>query len=131
MRTYEPKIEVRLIKAFPRTEIIPGTPVAGRVGDLRSIDLTEFIGDGGSIRTSKSIRQPAGGFSITFPDKPVFGETIYALIEPMDMIEIRFCHDPFEYSKPNEGYRPPIVMRGLVSNISRSEVMLKRGAKTR
>lgn len=123
MRTYEPKIEVRLIKAFPRTEIIPGTPVAGRVGDLRSIDLTEFIGDSGYIRTSKSIRQPAGGFTITFPDKPVFGETIYALIEPMDMIEIRFCHDPFEYSKPNERYRPPIVMRGLVSNISRSEVM--------
>lgn len=123
MRTYEPKIEIRLIKANPRKEIVPGVPVAYRVSNFRSYDLTKWLGDNGSVRTSKNIRQPAGGFSITFADKNLNDETLYALIEPMDMVEIRFCHDPFEYSKPNEGYRPPVVMRGLVSNISRSEIM--------
>lgn len=123
MRTYEPKIEIRLVKANPRTEIIPGVPVASRVGNFRSFDLTKWLGESGSVRTSKSVRQPAGGFSITFADKGVNDETLYALIEPMDMLEIRFCHDPFEYSKPSEGYRPPIVMRGLVSNVSRNETM--------
>lgn len=123
MRTYEPKIEIRLVKANPRTEIIPGVPVAYRVGNFRSYDLTKWLGESGSVRTSKSIRQPAGGFSITFADKGLNDETLYALIEPMDMLEIRFCHDPLEYSKPSEGYRPPIVMRGLVSNVTRSEAM--------
>lgn len=123
MRTYEPKIEIRLVKANPRKEIIPGVPVASRLGDFRSYDLSKWLGESGSVRTSKSVRQPAGGFSITFADKGLNDETLYALIEPMDMVEIRFCHDPFEYSKPSEGYRPPIVMRGLVSNVSRNETM--------
>lgn len=123
MRTYEPKIEIRLVKANPRKEIIPGVPVASRLGDFRSYDLSKWLGESGSVRTSKSVRQPAGGFSITFADKGLNDETLYALIEPMDMVEIRFCHDPYEYSKPSEGYRPPIVMRGLVSNVSRNETM--------
>lgn len=127
MRTYEPKVEIRLVKAFPRKEIIPDVPVAERYQSpyMRSFELTDHLGDSGSIRTSKSIRQPAGGFSITFADSvnTEFYDSIYAMIEPMDMVEIRFCHDSFEYTKPGEGYRPPIVMRGLVSNISRNESM--------
>lgn len=127
MRAYEPKAEIRLVKAFPRKEIVPDVPVASRYSSpfMRSFVLTDHLGDSGSIRTSKSVRQPAGGFTITFADSvnTEFYDSIYAMIEPMDMVEIRFCHDPFEYSKPNEGYRPPIVMRGLVSNISRSEIM--------
>lgn len=123
MHTYEPKVEIRLVKANPRKEIIPGVPVAARLGNFRSYDLTKWLGDTGSVRTSKSIRLPAGGFSITFADKSLNDETLYALVEPMDMVEIRFCHNPLDYAKPNEGYRPPIVMRGLVSNVTRSETM--------
>jgi hypothetical protein len=127
MRLYEPKIEVRLVKAFPRKDIVPDVPVATRYESpyMRSFLLTDYLGDAGAVRTSKSIRQPAGGFSITFADKvnSDFYDTIYAMIEPMDMVEMRFCHDPNEYAKPLEGYRPPIVMRGLVSNVTRSETM--------
>lgn len=127
MRAYEPKAEIRLVKAFPRKDIVPDVPVAPRYESplMRSFDLTDHLGDGGSIRTSKSVRQAAGGFTITFADSvnQDFYDSIYAMIEPMDMVEIRFCHDPYEYSKPEEGYRPPIVMRGLVSNVTRSETM--------
>lgn len=127
MRTYEPKVEIRLVKAFPRKDIVPDVPVASRYESpyMRSFDLTDYLGDGGVIRTSKSIRQPAGGFIVTFADSvnQDFYDTIYAMIEPMDMVEIRFCHDPFTYADPGKGYRPPIVMRGLVSNVTRSETM--------
>ncbi len=125
MRTYEPKIEVRLVKAFARGMIVPDVPVAARYGDLGAIDLTPYLGEVGGVRTSKSVREPAGGFTITLADKvhPKKLDTLYALIEPMDLVEIRFCHDAFEYAKPWEGYRPPVVMRGLVSSVTRNEVM--------
>ncbi len=125
MRLYEPKVEVRLIKAFARRMIVPDVPVAARYGDLGAINLTPFLGEVGGIRTSKSVREPAGGFTITLADKahPKKLDSLYALIEPMDLVEIRFCHDPFDYAKANEGYRPPVVMRGLVSSVSRSEAM--------
>lgn len=124
MRLYEPKVEVRLVKAFQRKEIAPDTPIAERYGRMKTINLTEWLGEAGVVRTSKGVREPAGGFSISFADEEGnSGETLYALIEPMDMVEIRFCHDPYEYAKPDEGYRPPIVMRGLVSSVTRSEAM--------
>lgn len=125
MKLYEPKVQVRLIKAFPRKEIVPDVPVALRYGLLKSIDLTPYLGENGGVRTSKSVREPAGGFTITLADKAhsLFYETLYALIEPMDLVEIRMAHDPVDYAKPTEGYKPPVVMRGLVSNVTRSESM--------
>lgn len=125
MRLYEPKIEVRLIKAFQRKEIVSEVPVASRYGDLKALDLTDWLGESGVVRTSKSVREPAGGFTITLPDEAYIWpqDTVYALVEPMDLVEIRFCHDPVDYAKPDEGYRPPIVMRGLVSSVTRNEVM--------
>lgn len=129
MRLYEPKAEVRLIKAIKRKEIIPDVPVSERYGDIVAINLTKHLSDTGGIRTSKSVREPAGGFSVTIADQPIKSadkgvmDTLYGMIEPMDLIEIRFCHDPFEYAEENEGYRPPIVMRGLVSSVTRNEAM--------
>lgn len=125
MKLYQPKVEVRLVKSFPRDEIVPDIPVAARYGVVKAIDLTPYLGEAGGVRTSKSVREPAGGFTITLADKAhaVFYETLYALIEPMDLVEIRFAHDPSEYAKPVEGYRPPVVMRGLVTNVTRNETM--------
>lgn len=129
MRLYEPKAEVRLVKAIKRKEIIPDVPVADRYGNFVAIDLTQYLSEAGGIRTSKSVREPAGGFSVTIADQPMRTEsmeildTLYALVEPMDLIEIRFCHDPFEYAEEDKGYKPPIVMRGLVSSVTRSEAM--------
>lgn len=79
------------------------------------------------MRTSKSVRDAAGGFGLTIADKPFKGnyagsmtfETLYGLIEPMDFIEIRMRHAP----PTTGGSKPPVVMRGFVSSVSRSETM--------
>lgn len=124
MKVYEPKISVKLVKALRRDKdgIIPGVPVAARYGDLIAVDLTDWLGDGGGVQTSKSVREPAGGFTITLSDKrhPKMLDSLYALIEPMDLIEIKFCRDPSSY--PN-GKWPPVVMRGLVTTVTRNESM--------
>lgn len=119
MKTYDPRIEVRLIKSGKRTEIIPGLPTvseryAGQVG----YNLTPLLGDSGEVRVTKSVRDLAGAFSITLADRAHSGliESLYGLIEPMDLIEIRMAHSPSDY-----GGSLPIVMRGFVSQVIRNE----------
>lgn len=135
IRTYHPKISVKLIKAIRRQEIIESMPViAERYGDqFDGVDLTPWLGENGGVKVVKGVREPAGGFSITLADKkhPDFLESLYALIEPMDLIEIRMAHDPSEYAKPDKGYRLPVVMRGFVSNVRRSESMGEDGRPSR
>lgn len=117
-----PKISVRLYKTISRTSVDGQTAVSERyAGKDEYIDLTPFLNDRSSVRTSKSVREPSGGFVITFADKAekhsVWGgelESIYGLVEPMDMIEIRMWG--------GVGVPPaelPIVMRGFVSAVER------------
>jgi hypothetical protein len=127
MRTFEPKCEVRLIKARARAEIVTGKQAAASRygGNFTGADLTPFLSDSGSVTVSKSVRDAAGGFSITLTDRPtIFGESLYAMIEPMDIIEIRMARSPSEYQQSSPsgvGYKLPIVMRGFVSRVTRSQ----------
>jgi len=135
MKVYHPQIEVTLIKTINRTGISfdgAGNSKGAKVDDrykVQRIDLTPYLGESGGVRTTKSVREPAGGFSITLADQmhPKHLESLYALIEPMDLVEIRFCHD----SADMEGKRPPIIMRGLVSEIRRDESMGSDGKPVR
>lgn len=137
MKVYHPQIKVWLIKSQARNGVdfndagIPVTDVAGRYKETASkrIDLTPYLGDGGGVRTSKSVREPAGGFTITLLDLQgeAWSDTIYSLIEPMDMVEIRFCHDASQMANKE----PPIVMRGFVSEIRRDEAMGQDGKPSR
>ena len=78
-------------------------------------DLTKFLGTAGSVRVSKSIREPAGAFSVSFADRITgSADSLYSLIEPMDMIEIRA-------SRTATTGKLPLLMRGFVSEIRRSE----------
>ena len=128
MKTHAPQCKITLVKAQKRTEIVPGLPIAqDRYQGLEAIDLTPFLlTEGASLNIAKSVREPAGAFSISIPDQPRsagktgFVETVYALVEPMDYIEIRLAHNPEDYAgKKKLG----IVMRGFVSQVSRSESM--------
>lgn len=147
VRVYDPRISVRLFKNVARESIAGGdglgaqAPASGRFkGSDRIIDLTPFLGENGGVRTSKSVRSPAGGFNITLADKMFHGstsqmESLYGLIEPMDVIEIRMAHAPTapeyvaDYLALPE--RLPIVMRGFVSSVRRSEVMTAEGRPAR
>lgn len=147
MKVYDPQIKVTLIKTQPRTGLsfddlpphgIKGQAVDGRYHKVESlrIDLTKYLGDGSGVRTSKSVREPAGGFSITLFDRldlyPSLDDSLYAMIEPMDLIEIRFCHDA-EVMNNTELKRglPPIIMRGFISEVTRDESMGQDGKPLR
>jgi hypothetical protein len=138
-----PQISVRLFKTIARETIDGQSAVSARYkGKDEYIDLTPFLGEGSSVVTSKSVREPAGAFSITFADRPQQGvwsetqqmlcvptqaiESIYGLVEPMDVIEIRMWG--------GTGPRPavlPIKMRGFVSEVNRLQTMSGDGRPMR
>lgn len=121
LNVFTPLISVRLYKTISRVTISGNEAVSARyAGRNAYIDLTPYLGDGSSVRTSKSVREAAGAFSITFADKPNQSssslESIYGLAEPMDIVEIRMWS--------GEGKKPavlPIKMRGFVSEIRRNQ----------
>lgn len=122
---YEPKIQVILTKLVDRTD-----GVAFRYSKAhRQYDLTPFLGDAGAVRTMKTIATPAGGFSISFSDRvnKDIQDSVYSLIEPMDMIEIRGARRPELY--PTDTL--PLLMRGFVSSIRRTEGMGQDGSPQR
>ena len=130
-----PEIKVRLFKTISRRLVTSGggrqVPASERFsGGARVLDLTPFMGDGCSLVTSKSTRQPAGSWSMVLVDQmhPEKLDSVYGLIEPMDVIEIRMRHRPDPDSTEAE---PPVVMRGFVSSVRRSMSMSAGGEPIR
>ncbi|ATI15625.1 hypothetical protein [Bordetella phage vB_BbrM_PHB04] len=134
VKVYQPDLRVTLYKTIKRTTLDEDTPVSARFQGIdQKIDLTPFLSESSGLRTSKSVREAAGGFSITVGDKPYKGidtfETLYGVIEPMDFIEIRVRHSPPDLignlaaGADDDPTRPPIVMRGFVSKVDRNETM--------
>lgn len=94
----------------PRVQIILHPIVSS--GD--TTDITEWFGEHCVITTSKGVLEPSGSFAITFLDKRI-GEdnSVYALMHPMDGIEIRAAHNGSQQMKT--------IMRGFISRVSREE----------
>lgn len=127
---YQPGVLVTLYKTVKRESLDASTSVSGRFKLIeKKVDLTAYLGEGSSLRTSKSVREPAGGFALTLADKAydnrLGADTLYGIIEPMDLIEIRMSRSPGV-----DGV-PPIVMRGFVSEVQRSEAMTPEGRPIR
>ena len=126
-----PRLTVHLYKTISRQTVDGQSAVSARYeGKSPYIDLTPFLGDGSSVRTTKSVREPAGGFSITVPDQPqqtgLSLESLSGLVEPMDLVEIRMW----------SGIGPmplvlPIIMRGFVSDIQRAIAVDEMGRPQR
>ncbi|EAM1616326.1 hypothetical protein EU642_22070 [Salmonella enterica] len=135
-----PRFTVRLYKSIMRKPMEGGLPTSERYANKEAfIDLTPFLGDGSNITTGKDCRQPAGTFSLTFSDRPnVSGqamgpvlataglETVYGLVEPMDVVEIRMWN-----GKGIRGSELPIKMRGFVTEITRGRQMGADGRPVR
>lgn len=130
---YTPKCSVLLHKIVSRKAVAGTLPVSDRFTSSQNstIDLTPFLSEQGGIQTSKSVREPGGGFALTLVDKPFVKdggfESLYGLIEPMDMIEIRMAREPHKY----RGGQLPIIMRGFVSDVTRTETMTQDGRPSR
>ncbi len=119
----QPTISVVLHKRIERRN-----GVAQRVsGSKRRIDLTPYLGQSTRVTTRKSVREPAGSFSIVVPDQVAVGvgsvtDSLVGVVEPMDFVEIRMARKSFEYGG-GDGYLP-IIMRGFVSNVRRVETVI-------
>lgn len=126
VRTYKPQIQVVLVKVVTRKN---GVAARHTGAASRRIDLTPYLGDAGSVRTEKTLAAPAGSFSLSFPDQPddKFGDTLYAMIEPMDVVEIRGARRPEIYVNQ----KLPLIMRGFVSRVRRQERMAQDGTPQR
>lgn len=135
--TYDPRISVVLKKNIRREFVAGGDGLGGTVPASarykaadRVIDLTPYLGEAGGVSVRKSVREPAGGFTINLADRMFNGntaqmESLYGLIEPMDMIEIRIARRPSDYRTL------PIVMRGFVSSVRRTQVVGNDGQPSR
>lgn len=122
IKTYRPRVSIVLVK-----NIAIGSDLSARVANRRSIDLTYFLGETGSIEIATSLYSPMGSFVITLPDKidSFGGDSLYGLVEPMDYVEIRLTH------KEVVATPMPIMMRGFVKSITRSESMGPEGKPLR
>lgn len=132
LTTASPRLTVRLYKTISRETVDGQTQVSARYrGKAEFIELTDFMGDGSSVRTTKSVREPAGAFTISFMDKAqgsVNLDSVYGLVEPMDVVEIRMWGGVG--AAPVSG-KLPIVMRGFVSDVQRQQVMSPDGRPMR
>jgi len=127
--TRKPGLLVTLKKNVSRTTLDGDTPVSIRFsGATQSVDLTPYIGENNGVRVSKSVRDPAGSFSITmtdqlyYQDTTSYGDSLYGLIEPMDSIEIRMTGNAYK-SAVGPTAQPPMMMRGFVSRVEITETM--------
>lgn len=124
IRDRHPAISVKVLKNVGRSSIVGGVPVSSRFsGAKRTIDLSRFIGDRGLVRVSKSVRSASGTFLIELTDQieESAQDSIYGLVEPMDLIEISMTGEAYKNATI------PIMMRGFVTNIRRSQSMSDRG----
>jgi hypothetical protein len=126
IRTYAPALNILLTRLVKRTGGGEATP---STQPFKTVDLTPFLGTAGAVRTIKDINAPAGGFTISFADRmhPEFFDTVYALCEPNDMVEIRASRTPDKY----QGTQLPLIMRGLVASVDRAEAMSADGTPER
>ncbi len=132
IKVCDPQITVKVIKNVSRTTIDGGVAVSTRFkGVRREIDLSPWLSEASGVRTSKSVRDPAGGFTITLADRidSESLDSLYGLLEPMDLVEIRMAHEPHRRLAISGPL--PIVMRGFISNVRRSESMSSAGKPTR
>jgi hypothetical protein len=120
-----PQCSVVLFKMVSRVKGV----AARYAGANRQVDLTPYLGDGGAVQTTRNLTDPAGSFTVQFPDQPnpQIQDSVYALIEPMDMIEIRMARNASIYP----GGKLPINMRGFVSTIRRVETVGDDGSPQR
>jgi hypothetical protein len=123
---YSPQISVIVKKVVNRkATVAAGVSTDSRVqgSEGTSIDLTPFLGVGSTVRVRRSVRGPdTGTFSIEIPDQfdQAHGDSLYGLLEPQDVIEIRMARTPV-------GAKLPLVLRGFIADVQRTEVMTETG----
>lgn len=127
-RTYYPAAQVNVFRTEQQAEA-DGVP--------QELDITPYIGEGGSITTAKDLYNPKGRWEVVLPDKPYripmgggmesrIVDSLYGLIAPMNVVEIRLARNAYKYTQ-----RLPVIMRGFVRDVGREEAMGEDGQPAR
>lgn len=103
-------------------------------GPQGTLDLAPWLTEDASVSVSRQINAPAGTFQISLADRPVFHDgtmdSLYGIVEPMDMIEIRMARNASDYSQGGSALLP-LIFRGIVSTVAREESMCQDGKPRR
>lgn len=126
IRTYAPALSVVLTRLVNRTS---SGQVVQSTDAFHTVDLTPLLGTAGTVRTIKDLNAPCGGFTLTFADRyePSFGDSVYGIVEPGDMVEVRAARSPEKFI----GTTLPLIMRGFVVSVDRAEAMSQAGKPER
>ena len=127
-RTYYPAAQVNIFRTEQQADA-DGVP--------QELDITPYIGEGGSISTAKDLYNPKGRWEVVLPDKPYriplgngkesrIVDSLYGLIAPMNVVEIRLARNAYKYTQ-----RLPVIMRGFVRDVGREEAMGEDGQPAR
>jgi hypothetical protein len=131
VQVFAPQISVILRKNIGRATVA-GTIAASQrfQGTARTLDLTPYLGETGAVTVSKNVRDAMGSWSVTLADDLAPGqlESLYGVIEPMDVVEIRMARDVSKYAGAFEKHMP-IMMRGFVTRVSRAQSMTDSGPR--
>lgn len=133
VHTYRPAFRVLVTKNVQRER----QPAATGSGVW---DITPYLGDGSTISVQKSLYHPCGSAVITLPDQPYAPEpgggrptdTLYGLLEPTDGVEIYLARSPEHYGwSASATGNCPVLMRGFIREIRRTERMGRNGIPQR
>ena len=133
VQTYHPAFRVLATKNIQRA----AQPATSGTGVW---DITPYLGDGSTISVQKSLYHPCGSAVITIPDQPYAPEpnsgrpadSLYGLLEPTDGIEIYLARRPEQYGWSTSAVgNCPVLMRGFIRNIRRTEHMGRDGKPQR
>lgn len=97
-------------------------------GGPATLDLKPWLDENSAVTVQKDIHAQMGFATIDCVDRVErnAGQSLYHMLEPMDHVTIRMARDPHKY-----GGQPPVMMRGFVVGIHRSEAMSESGVPTR
>ena len=131
VRTFTPRFRVLVTKNVFRRDGVSSRQSASQEGGGGIWDITGYLGDGSTISVSKSLYRPCGSAIITVPDQPFSpteggtpSDTLYGLLEPTDGVEIYLARSPEEYGWNESAVgQCPVIMRGFVREITRTEQM--------
>lgn len=128
---FQPQVSILLKKNIGRATAGDDIAASERFkGSKREIDLTPYLGEGGAVSVSRSVREPAGMFSITLVDRmePEASDSLYGLFEPMDVVHIRMARSVADYAGKVE-LNMPLIMRGFITSIRRDQVITEEGPR--
>lgn len=139
VRTFRPRFRVIITKNVLRKDGVSSRYQVAQGDSGGILDITPYLGDGSTISVNKGLYEPMGSFVFTVPDQPFTAtegaqpsDSLYGLVEAMDGVEIYLARSPEQYGWNESAVgQCPVLMRGFIRSVTRTETMDRRGKPRR